>query len=137
MIRDNSPDSNSLSHRLRGDALDRRVLDELRELQSAADPHFLARVMTLYLTESPKLMEQLNQSVTVADAAEIVRAAHSLKSSSASIGAVAMGVLCAEMVAAGRAGKVSNARDMYESVASEHARVLAALRIELTHSSQG
>lgn len=137
MIRDNSPDSNSVSHRLRVETLDRSVLDELRELQSADDPHFLERVMTLYLTESPKLMEQLNQSVTAANAAEIVRAAHSLKSSSGSIGAVAMGVLCAEMVAAGRAGKVSNARDMYENVASEHARVLAALRIELAHSSQG
>ena len=134
MTRDNSPDSNSLSHRLRGDALDRRVLDELREIQSAEDPHFLARVMNLYLTESPKLMEQLNQGVTAADAAEIVRAAHSLKSSSASIGAVAMGVLCAEMVAAGRAGKVSNAREMYEQVAPEHARVLSALRVELAAS---
>ena len=137
MIRDDSPDSNSVSHRLRVETLDRGVLNELRELQSADDPHFLERVMTMYLTESPKLMDQLNQSVTAANAAEIVRAAHSLKSSSGSIGAVAMGVLCAEMVAAGRAGKVSNARDMYDSVASEHARVLAALRIELAHSGQG
>lgn len=131
MIRDNSPDSNSVSHRLRVDTLDQRVLDELRELQSADDPHFLERVLTLYLTGSPKLMEQLRTGADAADAAEIVRAAHSLKSSSANIGAAAMSVLCAEMAAAGRAGKVSNAREMYERVAPEHARVLAALRIEL------
>ncbi len=87
------------------------------------------------MVESPKLMAKLRQAVTDGDAAEAGRCAHSLKSSSANIGASVMGVLCAEMVAAGRGGKVLHAREIFANVAPEHARVQSALQAELARGA--
>lgn len=127
--RDNEPDPPS--HRLRTGVLDPRVLDDLAELQTAADPHFLSRVITLYLTESPKLMAQLKSAVDTANTTEAVRAAHSLKSSSANLGALAMSVLCAELVAAGRDGRMAHSREIFVRIEPEQTRVIKALGAEL------
>ena len=112
-------------------ALDPAVLDQLRELETAADPGIAARVLGLYRDEAPKTMATIASAVVAADAAEIARAAHSLKSSSASIGATVMSVLCAELVAAGRGGKVLNAREIFVRVEAEQVRVQEAIGIEL------
>ena len=133
---DPDPDSDISipSHRLRGEALDQRVLGELRELQDENDPHFFSQILTLYVNDSPKQMEQLRQGVTAADAVEIARVAHSLKSSSANVGAMVMSVLCAELVAAGRGGKVLQAREIFAKLEPEHGRVQAALAVEIARA---
>src|SRR5712691_915409 len=64
--------------------LDRQVLDQLSTLLK---PERLARAINLYLVESPKLIKKLKQAAAASDAPEIVRSAHSLKSSSATLGA--------------------------------------------------
>ena len=111
--------------------LDRRVLRQLSDLQSREDPDLLARVLSLYLNESPKEIAALEQAVAVADAVAIRRPAHSLKSSSANIGASAMSQLCADLEAAGRSGKIEGAPALYDKVKAEHDRVQIAVKAEL------
>ena len=63
------------------------MLDQLGKVQTNGKPELLARVINLYLVESPKLMQKLKQAAGASDAPEIARTAHSLKSSSANVGA--------------------------------------------------
>lgn len=50
-----------------------------------------------YLTESEKLLKTITTAMTKADAQSLFRAAHSLKSSSASLGANPFSELCQEL----------------------------------------
>ena len=63
------------------------MLDQLSALRTNGKPELLARTINLYLVESPKLIQKLKQAVGASDAPEIARSAHSLKSSSANVGA--------------------------------------------------
>ncbi|HEV7476223.1 MAG TPA: response regulator, partial [Burkholderiales bacterium] len=88
---------------VRGSAvLDHEVLDELGKVRINGKPELLARVISLYIAESPKLMHKLKQAAGADDAPEIALCAHSLKSSSANVGATALSRCYAEIEAAAR-----------------------------------
>jgi CheY-like chemotaxis protein/HPt (histidine-containing phosphotransfer) domain-containing protein len=114
-----------------GEVLDRRMLDQLRELQSKDDPDLLANVLKLYLGDSPKAVAKVAQGVADGDAAVVERAAHTLKSASANIGATALSQLCAQLQAAGRSGNLDVARVLYPRLTAEYQRVQTALHAEL------
>jgi two-component system, sensor histidine kinase and response regulator len=111
--------------------LDRRVLRQLSDLQGADNPDLLARVLEIYALESPKEMASLAKAAAALDAAGITRSAHSLKSSSANIGATAMSQMCADMEAAGRGGDTEFARGLFTKLEVEHGRVQNAVKAEL------
>ena len=111
--------------------LDRRVLRQLSELQTGNDSVLLASILNIFMTESPKEVAAMAQAVNAADTTGITRVAHSLKSSSANIGATSLSQLCADMEAAGRGGEAGIARGLYAKLEAEHVRVQAAVRTEL------
>ena len=113
------------------DALDRRVLGQLRGERNTDDSELLEQVINLYLRESPNEIANLAQAVAQGDAPQIGRSAHSLKSSSANVGAMALSRQCAELELAGRSGNLDAARELHPKLAAEHERVQAALNEEL------
>jgi len=115
-----------------GGLLDQAVLHQLSELQDADDPDLLARVVNLYVSESPKLVDKMRQAAAAADPLEMARAAHSLKSSSANVGATGLAALCGKLQDAGQSGRAEEARALLSHIEAEHPRVLDALRTELT-----
>jgi PAS domain S-box-containing protein len=114
-----------------GAALDRRVLDQLGALRLNGKPDLLARTIELYLVETPKLMHSLKQAGLANDASGIVRSAHSLKSSSANVGATMLSNYCADIEASARRADSEDARRILENIEAEHARVHSALSLEL------
>jgi PAS domain S-box-containing protein len=112
------------------DALDRHVLDQLRALRLNGKPELLASTISLYLVESPKLMQQLKHAVAASDAPEIVQAAHSLKSCSANVGATALSRHCGDVEAAARRADTEEARRIFDAMEAEHERVQCALSAE-------
>ena len=113
------------------DVIDKQVLSQLRELQNAEDPHLLSRVIKLYLVESPKIIARLRQAVRQGSLAEIENMAHSLKSSSANVGATALASLCNDIHSSTRVGDIAQARDVMMGLELEFARVQSALMAEL------
>jgi CheY-like chemotaxis protein/HPt (histidine-containing phosphotransfer) domain-containing protein len=113
------------------EVLDRQVLDQLGKLLTNGKPELLARAINLYLVESPKLMQKLKLAAGAGDAPEIARAAHSLKSSSANMGATAFSRYCADIEAAANRADVEEARKMFGKIEAEHARVQSALATEV------
>jgi PAS domain S-box-containing protein len=101
--------------------------------QSAATQ--AADVLDLYLAESPKLVEKLKAATAAGDALGIVRSAHSLKSSSANVGATALSGYCGEIEACARRANTGDtrgqtlqeARRLLACIEAEHGRVQGAL----------
>jgi HPt (histidine-containing phosphotransfer) domain-containing protein len=110
--------------------LDRQVLDQLGKVLTNGKPELLVRVINLYRTESPKLMHKLKQAALASDAPEIVRCAHSLKSSSANLGAKLMARYCEDLEASARRAEIDDARKILAKVEAEFVRVQSALATE-------
>jgi CheY-like chemotaxis protein len=113
------------------EVLDRQVLDQLRKLLTNGKPELLARTINLYLIESPKLMQKLKQAAGAKDAPEIARSAHSLKSSSANVGATLLSRYCADIEASARRADTEEASTAFARIETEHGRVQSALSAEL------
>ncbi|MDS4030628.1 MAG: response regulator [Candidatus Contendobacter sp.] len=78
-------------------SIDQGVLDKIRALERDGATGLVARLIGLYLQGASALVERMRQAV-VADDDEAVRAAaHSLKSSSANVGAMKLHDLCWEL----------------------------------------
>ena len=89
-----------------------RVLD-----MAGGDRSFVVEIIDEYLADSSRLLASLRE----ASGDELRRAAHSLKSTSASVGAVRLAELCAEVERAGAEPAVVSEAER------EHAAVRAAL----------
>lgn len=82
--------------------LDEEALLRLVELDPAGKNRLLARVLDAFEGSIARLMPQLEAARTCADMPGIHHVAHTLKSSSASIGATCLAGLCAEVEALAR-----------------------------------
>jgi two-component system, sensor histidine kinase and response regulator len=110
--------------------IDRVVLDQLGKVLTNGKPELLARVIKVYLAESPKLVQKLKHAAGAQEAAEVVRAAHSLKSSSGNVGAKQLSRYCEDMEGAGRAANLEAMRTLLVKLEAEHGRVQEALSAE-------
>jgi HPt (histidine-containing phosphotransfer) domain-containing protein len=107
------------------------VLDGLRALQIPGRADVVQRAVRMYLECSPALLKQLEGGAAANDIDALRRASHSLKSSSASIGAVVVSARCARLEALARTGEVPGAVSMVQGIADEYRRVETALAAHL------
>ena len=112
------------------EAVDGQVLQRLGKLMTNGKPELLARVINLYLSESPKLVQRLRRASVANDGAELARVAHSLKSSSANVGAKALSRYCENMESSARRGEVAAARTLLAQIEYEHGCVQSALALQ-------
>jgi two-component system sensor histidine kinase/response regulator len=115
------------------EVLDRQVLEQLGKVRTNGKPELLARVMNLYLVESPKLMQTMKHAARTGDAPELARSAHTLKSSSANVGALVLSRYCEELETSARRADTEEARRIFAKIESEHGCVQAALAAEVEH----
>jgi HPt (histidine-containing phosphotransfer) domain-containing protein len=106
------------------------VLQQLGKVLTNGKPELLTRVINLYLTESPKILHKLRQAARASDAPEIARSAHSLKSSSANVGAKVLSHYCEDIEASARRADTEAARTILAKIETEHDAVLSALSAE-------
>ena len=91
--------------------LDESALDRLRELDPDGRHGVLQRVLTAFETSLARALGQLQEQQVAADAKAVAALAHTLKSSSASVGAMALAAACAQVEARLRDGQNTNLRD--------------------------
>jgi CheY-like chemotaxis protein len=111
--------------------LDQTALDQVRLLQRPGSPSILNRIITMYLAESPHLIETVQQAINANDASALMKAAHNLKSTSATLGATTLTALCKKLETLGRAQNVENAIEILPSLNMEYHAVRTALTKEL------
>ena len=105
--------------------LDQSVLDELFEI--AGDE--TGAIIAMFLDETPKLVEQLQQAAAAADNERIREIAHSLKSSSGNVGAQALSDAARRIEHAARTGTLERPTVMAALVIAEFARARIALTV--------
>jgi len=112
-------------------ALDKGALDMIRDIESSGCAELLIDLVGSYREASQELIEELEASIREGDAGRMGRAARTLKSSSASLGAGALAALSLDLEQLGRAGDLSRAKDLFARLSDEYPRVLRALAAEL------
>jgi len=115
----------------------RSYLANIAALQRPGRPSLLVKVISTYFQSSSELLKELQQAIEQADAEGIRKAGHSLKSSSANLGARQLAALSKELEEAGRTHSLEKTRLLLNQIKSEHGRVVAALQAELTGVAYG
>ena len=105
--------------------LDKGVLAELRA-SVGDDDDFIRELVETYVTEGTANMDELLAAAAAGDAAAIVRPAHSLKSTSASLGAMRLSAICRSIEEAGREGRTDSLAQDAELARAAWAETLAA-----------
>ena len=118
------------------DVLDQSVLASLRELQEAGDPDIVAEVGGLFIKHSPEKVDAIMQSVEKDDAKGLQLAAHSMKSSSAYIGAMRLSTLAKELEMMGRSNSLNGAKEKAQMLKDEFSLVMEAIRAEIQLTGQ-
>jgi HPt (histidine-containing phosphotransfer) domain-containing protein len=106
--------------------LDAAVLAELRE-STGDDDAFLLELVEAYAAEGQGDLDAMIAAAASGDAGAIVRPAHTLKSSSASLGAMRMAAISKRIEEAGRGGGTGDLAADVEAARTTWTATLAAL----------
>lgn len=109
--------------------------DLLESLGDDAD--FVAELLETYFDDSSRLLAAMQEALSTGNAEDLRRAAHSLKSSSASFGAIRLSNKCKELEDMGKAGALEGAAEQIDHIAAEYAKTRAALEAIQRGSSHG
>ena len=95
------------------------------------DADFLNDLVEAYLTSSPGLFASMQQAIASEEAAALQRAAHSLKTGSASFGALVFAARCKELEELGKLGALDCAEEKFEALEAAYSEVVAALQTKV------
>jgi HPt (histidine-containing phosphotransfer) domain-containing protein len=108
------------------DVLDPAAFAHLLEI-TGGDLEFVDSLVDTFIADGADQLAAMRQAATVDDPAAIVRPAHSLKSSAANVGAMALVAGCRSLEEDGRAGTVSDMTVRVDACAEAFDEVCAAL----------
>ena len=112
-----------------GSVIDGAQLANLLDLMDG-EADLVIEVIDLFLEDGPQRVAAIAAAIDAADAVELMRAAHSLKGSSANVGARGLMGLCANLEQRGRNGSVAGAAQLCLSLQREFDAVRDALVAE-------
>ena len=108
--------------------LNETTLDELRS-SVGDDRGFVVDLIEAYLSDGEKHVADVEAAMAAGDAAALVRPAHTLKSSSATVGAESLAATARELELAGRSGTLGGvAADQAAGLRAAWSEAGAALR---------
>ena len=108
--------------------LDAQALERLRELDPTGANDLLGRVLKAFDGSLKRLLQQLQEARAVDDLSAIRHVAHTLKSSAASVGALELSRLCAEIERSIRQDDTDGLDGLVDGMVGESARLLTALK---------
>jgi HPt (histidine-containing phosphotransfer) domain-containing protein len=111
-------------------SLDASVLDTLRTFEVGGDSGLVSRLVAAFLQSSGQLFDAAQRAQDAQDAEAMARAMHTLKSSSAQLGARKLSLLCKDLEARGRSGSLDGAEELLEQVGRELEEVCEGLAME-------
>jgi HPt (histidine-containing phosphotransfer) domain-containing protein len=116
---------------LRGQ-LDGEAIRRLRELDPSGESHLLTRVFNAFETSLNRLLPQLIQARDANDASGVRLVAHTLKSSSATVGALELSRLCVAVEVQAREMRLDEASEGIAQILLE----VEAVRVSLGNLSR-
>jgi HPt (histidine-containing phosphotransfer) domain-containing protein len=109
-------------------AIDPGAISSLRELNPGDNGEFLREIITIYLEDTPKRIAELKACLASGDTATFTRAAHTIKGSSANVGAVALKGVAERMELLSKRQGLGAMAPLIADCEAEFARATAELR---------
>ena len=87
--------------------LDHSAIEAVRQLDPDGQDRLLSRLIALYRDDSSQLLADIDNAMKVGDAEGVARAAHTLKSSSANLGATNVAAIARQIEHSARSGDIA------------------------------
>jgi len=110
-----------------GSVLDMDVVDSLRGLEGDGGESLFEELVALFVADAARLVGEIEAALEAGDARRLERCAHTLKSSSASLGAAAMSTLCFELEKRGRERELPGAEELVRQTRESYRQACLAL----------
>jgi PAS domain S-box-containing protein len=104
--------------------LDEQMLENLRDIDA------LVELIELYLEEVPSLVDNITVAIATGDAPTLRDNAHSLKSTSAAVGAMALSAIAKELETTGKSGDLTQIETIAAQLHPTYQATVAALEAE-------
>jgi HPt (histidine-containing phosphotransfer) domain-containing protein len=108
--------------------LDPQAIENLRALNPGDNDEFLREIAGIFLEDTPQRIVELDQSAVAGDTARFTRAAHSIKGSSANLGASSLRAVAEKLEHQARNQGLADVAGLVEQVKAEFARTQVALQ---------
>jgi len=105
-------------------AVDRNTLETLK---STTDGDFVSELIDTFLDDAPTQLETMASALAENDSERFRRAAHSLKSNAATLGALSLSESSKELEMIGKSGDISAASPKLDALGEAYAKVVSAL----------
>ncbi len=116
------------SHDVEPAMLDFAVINRIRDMERRGAARLLERLVATWLESAARLVADVEAALAREDAGALRQAVHTLKSSSANLGATGLARLCADLESLAHAQRVFDAKRGWVVVADEYRAVVRALR---------
>ena len=116
--------------------IDQAVWTNLIEM-TGGDVEFVDDLVDTYLADGERQVAALREAAAGGSADDLVRPAHSLKSSSLNVGALDLGALCRALEESARTGKVPDATQQVTAIVTGFEEVRSALLAERAERAAG
>lgn len=103
-------------------------LSTFEALKDAMGADFLPELVQTYFEETPQLISKLQEALAIQDCDAFRRAAHSIKSTSNSFGALEFGALAKELEFLGKESNLKDAPDKVKGLVTNYDSVRSALK---------
>ncbi|QDU86185.1 Signal transduction histidine-protein kinase BarA [Planctomycetes bacterium Pla163] len=130
-VRTQDPETEVIDPQSAEAAVDKAVLESLRELGGEDEPGLVRELIELFFGDTPARLEALRAAVARDDFEEAQRIAHALKSSCGNLGATVLSDLCRAIEDSCRRGSVDSVPSLVDRSTAEYIRVVDALSDEL------
>ncbi|MBU0682182.1 MAG: response regulator [Proteobacteria bacterium] len=118
----------STAHENKSPAFDPHALEILKELQIPGEPNIVEKIISSYLQGTVPLLDQLRAAANSNNIATIQEKAHSLKSSSANVGAMRLSVLSKNLETDCRNKTLDNIELRVQEIENEFQKVKKTLK---------
>ena len=113
------------------EALDRTIINGLKELREPGQPDPLRELIELFLKDTQPRLQQMEAAASSGDLPKLAAATHTLKGSASNLGARRLSSLCATLEKQSKAGDGGEALKSLAEVVTEFAKVHELLNAEL------
>jgi signal transduction histidine kinase/CheY-like chemotaxis protein/HPt (histidine-containing phosphotransfer) domain-containing protein len=111
--------------------IDSKAIQTIKDLQMEGEPSLLSNVVKAFLTDTESRISQVGDKLLNITTKEIMAFAHSLKSSSANVGAMHLSQISKELEIKCRNNTLDNAEHYMELIEFEFSKVKSALEMEI------
>ncbi len=110
------------------DCIDVNKINVIRELDGSGSTKLLKQIVSTFISSTPQYLNQIEQGIRDQDCTMLCNAAHTLKSSSANVGAERLSTFCRQLEEISRENKIDAAIKISSMIHNEYDQVILVLQ---------